>query len=157
MGLKTGCVCKVGKDAHAEMVLEDLKKERVDTSFVVKKEGKTGFSVILDAKGHERTILVFKGVNNALRFSEVKKRETQWFYFCTMLAALIFLFFDGTIYSYYLKQQMKAAGADSKWQYIAQIGRDIDEIQASRHIPDREKNRMIKKKQKRIQWIRKYS
>ena len=118
MGLKVGCVCKVGKDHHAAMILEDLKREHIDTSFVVQREGKTGFSVILDAEGHDRTILVFKGVNNALRFSEIKKKETQWFYFCTMLGTSFKTLEKLAIYA--TKKNIKIAFNPS--EYLAKRG-----------------------------------
>jgi len=85
MGMKVGCCCKVGKDPHGKAIIHDLEAENVDHSFVVQKEGRTGFAVIFDSQGHDRTIFVYKGNNDMLKFSEVKKRDTKWFYFCTML------------------------------------------------------------------------
>ena len=32
----------------------------------------TGYSVILDSKGGERTILTYKGANNTIKFKDIK-------------------------------------------------------------------------------------
>jgi ribokinase len=82
LGLETGCITKVGRDANAELVLGELKKYKVD--FLGKRgKGNTGFSVILDSKEHNRTILTDKGESDNLSFSEISKKalNTEWFYF----------------------------------------------------------------------------
>ncbi|MBW3011213.1 carbohydrate kinase family protein [Candidatus Woesearchaeota archaeon] len=67
-------------------LLDSMKKDKVNTSLAVKR-GRSGYSVILDAKGHDRTILAFKGSNNDLRSSDIKfsRLKTKLFYFGTML------------------------------------------------------------------------
>jgi len=125
MGLKVGCVCKIGKDHNAEMILQDLAKEDVDTNLVVKKEGRTGFAVILDARGHDRTILIFKGSNDLLRFSEIKKRDTQWFYLCTMLGTSFKTL--EKLADYAMKKKIRIAFNPS--EYLAKRGYDyLDRI-----------------------------
>ena len=88
LGNKVACISKTGAGANAEKVEKHLERERVDTSLLVKdKNGRTGFSIILDSLEHDRTILAFKGSNNDLGFNEVnlKKLNTKWFYFSTMM------------------------------------------------------------------------
>lgn len=87
LGLRVAFLGKVGVGNNSERVLKLLKKEKVDTSLVQRESGRTGFSIILDAYGHDRTILAFKGSNNDLRLSEIpkKKLNTRWFYFCSMM------------------------------------------------------------------------
>lgn len=85
LGLNTAYIGKLGGD-QSKMVYEALRREKVDTSLIVKGRD-VGFSVILDAKGHDRTILTHKGSNNMLDFSEVKKSKLQakWFYMASMV------------------------------------------------------------------------
>ncbi len=87
LGLKTAYLGKMGKDDSAIRVLEQLKKEKVD--FIGPRSGKdfTAYSVILDSKEHDRTILTYKGISNSMKFSEVKKSglKTKWFYFSSLL------------------------------------------------------------------------
>ena len=39
---------------------------------------KTGYSVILDGKNHNRTVLTFKGPGNSIRESEIPRFKTKW-------------------------------------------------------------------------------
>lgn len=87
MGLKTAYLGKLGKDDTARRILDQLKGEKVE--FVGPRGGEdfTAYSVILDSKGHDRTILTYKGISNHLNFSEIKKKKlnTRWFYFSSMM------------------------------------------------------------------------
>lgn len=79
-------------------------------------------------------------------------------YFWTMLTALIFLFFDGTIYGYYAKQKMKAAGNLAKWEHLYKIRQDIDSIKEAmrlQQIPDDMGKKLLKKKEKLYDWVMK--
>ncbi len=81
LGLKVGYLGKLGDDENGEIILKELKKEEVDFLGARGKEH-TGYSVILDSKEHDRTILTYKGVNDKLKFSEVKRDvfNTKWLY-----------------------------------------------------------------------------
>jgi ribokinase len=85
LGLKTGCICNVGDDENGERVINVLKKDKV--IFLGKKDKKvmTGYSVILDSKGGERTILTYKGANNTIKFNDVKNIDTKWIYYTALL------------------------------------------------------------------------
>jgi len=85
LGLKTAYLGKIGKDTNGRLILQSLKKEGVD--FIGARGLESGFSIILDSIEHDRTILTYKGCNNELKFSEVKKAKlkTRWFYLSTML------------------------------------------------------------------------
>jgi len=88
LGHKVACISKSGCGANAEKIKRHLKKDKVDTSLMVcSKNGRTGYSIILDSIEHDRTILAFKGSNNDLKFNEInlKKLKTKWFYFSTMI------------------------------------------------------------------------
>jgi len=85
LGLKTAYLGKMGKDMNGDVISAMLSKEKI--KFIGNKaKEKTGFSVVLDSKEHNRTILTYKGVNDSLKFSEIdlKKLKTKWFYFASM-------------------------------------------------------------------------
>lgn len=86
LGLKAAFLGKVGDDTNADFICESLKKEKVDM-LCVHSKGSSGYSLILDTLEHDRTILVYKGVNDELRHNEVpyKKLNSKWFYFSAML------------------------------------------------------------------------
>ena len=86
LGLKTAWIGKLGDDQHAVTILALLRKEGIDA--LVKKHAhrETGYSIILDAAGHDRTILAYKGCNDELLYAEVPQNiNTKWLYFSSML------------------------------------------------------------------------
>ena len=89
LGLHVGYVGKVGSDENGVKVINMLKKENVDFLGVVSslRSEKTGYSIILDSLGHQRTVLAYKGANDKLRFTEIdtSKLKTKWFYFSSMV------------------------------------------------------------------------
>lgn len=90
LGHKVAFLGKVGSKYNSSRVIKELKSEKVGTSLIVRsKSGRTGYSIVLDSKRHDRTILAFKGSNNDLKFKEIrlKKLKTKWFYFSTMMGA----------------------------------------------------------------------
>jgi ribokinase len=88
LGHKVAFIGKTGIHENSRRVLGALKKAKVSTSFVVRsKNGRTGYSIILDSLKHDRTILNFRGSNNNLKIQEVplNKLKTKWFYFSSMI------------------------------------------------------------------------
>jgi len=85
LGLRTAYLGEIGKDYNGKLILNALRKEKVN--FIGTRGDESGFSIILDSIEHDRTILTYKGCNNDLRFGEVKKSKlrTKWFYLSTML------------------------------------------------------------------------
>lgn len=87
LGHKVAFLGKMGKGPNSERILKQLRKEKIDTGLIVRERARTGYSVIIDARGSDRTILVFKGSNNDLSYDEIKKSKlkTKWFYFSSMM------------------------------------------------------------------------
>jgi len=86
LGLKTAFLGRLGNDSNADLVLEQLQMENIEFIGVMGKI-QTGYSVVLDSIKDDRTILTYKGANNNLKYSEIKKSKlkTKWFYFSSML------------------------------------------------------------------------
>ncbi len=86
LGLKTGCISKIGNDENGNKILSLLEKEHVDFLGQQQKNAMTGYSVILDSKENNRTILTYKGVNNNIKFGDInKKLKTKWLYLSSLL------------------------------------------------------------------------
>ena len=88
LGHKVAFLGKIGSKYNSKRVVHQLKKEKVNTSLIIRsKTGRTGYSIVLDSKKYDRTILVFRGSNNDLGFNEInfKKLKTKWFYFSSMI------------------------------------------------------------------------
>jgi ribokinase len=72
LGLKTGYVGKLAEDREGELLLNDFRKENVDTSgIIISKKGRSGVVTgYVDGKG-ERALYVDPGVNDWLEFKEI--------------------------------------------------------------------------------------
>ena len=81
-GFKTACAAKTGSDVSGEEIRRRLKKERIETSFIVHdSRTPTSYSVLLLENG-ERTILNYRGAGGKLRIDEVslKNLSARWWY-----------------------------------------------------------------------------
>lgn len=81
-GLKTACVAAVGDDQIGETIVEELKRERVDVSFVRRdKREKSGYSVILLSGSGHRGILTYRGASQKLETGNLPRAiKTVWLY-----------------------------------------------------------------------------
>jgi len=72
LGLKTGYIGKVAEDREGELLLNDFRKENVDTSgIIISRKGRSGVVMgYIDIKG-ERALYVDPGVNDWLEFKEI--------------------------------------------------------------------------------------
>lgn len=121
LGLKVAWIGKLGSESNSDRIISQMKKEKVDTNLVRReKGGRTGFSVILDAKGHDRTILAYKGSNDDLKWNEIQKSKikAKWLY-CTSMVGESFKTLE-KIVAYAQKNKIKVAFNPSS--YLAKKG-----------------------------------
>jgi ribokinase len=89
LGLKVAAVCSIGVGNNSERVMGNLKENGVDTRFVERKKNqRTGFSIILNAKHKDRTIFAFKGSNDLLCKDCMDDKAlylTKWMYFGSLM------------------------------------------------------------------------
>ncbi len=87
LGLKTGYIGKLDSGFGGGQILEMLKKEKVEFLGKIEKDKKAigGYSAILDSKEDDRTILTYKGVNDDVKISDIKKVKTKWLYYSSLL------------------------------------------------------------------------
>ncbi|MDP2750225.1 MAG: carbohydrate kinase family protein [Nanoarchaeota archaeon] len=85
-GLKTAFLGKFGCKDNSQRIIKKLNSANVACLVSCEKNARTAFSIIIDAPGKDRTILVFKGSANNLRYDEIEKYNlnAKWFYFCSM-------------------------------------------------------------------------
>ena len=73
LGLRTGFLGKLGEGHNAEIILREMKK--IGVEFLgVRSKHRTGYSIILDSKENDRTILTYKGAGRTLKFREIDRR-----------------------------------------------------------------------------------
>lgn len=86
-GFKTSAIFRIGNDVSGQAVLEEMKKEKVDTSFIQRDPKlSTAYSVILEHESGERTILTHRGANWKLNASEIPwpRLKTSWIYLSSL-------------------------------------------------------------------------
>ena len=85
LGFNTAYLGKVGKDENGLKIFQSLKNEGIE--FIGVLGHTTGYSIILDSFMHDRTILTYRGCNDNLFFSEIKKEAlgTKWFFTSAMI------------------------------------------------------------------------
>ena len=74
LGLRTGFIGKVANDREGKMLLDDFRKEDVDTNGIIRsKLGRSGAVMgFVDGKG-ERALYIDSGVNDTISFEEIPK------------------------------------------------------------------------------------
>lgn len=85
--LKTAAIFRVGNDLSGKTVIEEMRKENIDTSFTQTDENlATAYSVILEEACGERTILSYRGANANLNTQEIpfNSIKTKWFYLTSL-------------------------------------------------------------------------
>lgn len=87
LGLKTAYIGKLGRGENSRRIINLIKDEKIDISMVSRENSRTGFSIILDSKGHDRTILAFKGSNDDLQIKDIRHDyiTTPWIYMSSMM------------------------------------------------------------------------
>lgn len=86
LGLKTAVVARCGDDVFGSLVIEDLKKEGVDTSFVIHhKDEATDYASILLGRDGGRTIFVYRGETRLeIRSIPFEKLDAKWIYLASL-------------------------------------------------------------------------
>ena len=77
LGLKTGWIGNIGKDNNGKEILKTIKTEKIKFLGKIKKNAVSGYSIILDSKQNNRTILTYKGINDQLSFNEIELRKIK--------------------------------------------------------------------------------
>ncbi len=83
LGLNVLPLGMVGRDDIADTILNEFKKEKINTSLIKKKSGlKTGLSVILSNSDGERTVFMYRGANNKLKVKseKLKVKNARWLF-----------------------------------------------------------------------------
>jgi len=88
LGAKTGFLGKVAQDREGQLLLDDFKREGVNTDgIVIAKEGNSGtVSAFIDKKG-ERALYVHPSVNDTLTFEEINldyAKQTSFIHLTSM-------------------------------------------------------------------------
>lgn len=90
LGLRSACAAKVGQDNAGDAVAQTLQAAGVSTELLIRSEGQTGYSVVLTSYEGERSILVFRGVNERLSTADLNWEllcQTRWLYISSLSGA----------------------------------------------------------------------
>ena len=80
-GFNTAFCGMIGDDFFGKLILEELKKFKINSNFVFKtKKEKTNCSVIVSAGEKGKSILVYRGASKFLSKKEIIFQKADWFY-----------------------------------------------------------------------------
>lgn len=71
LGIKSAYIGKVGDDSEGQVLLEDLRKEGVETKAVIRAKGRSGTAMVFVDDSGNRAILVDPGVNDTIKYEEI--------------------------------------------------------------------------------------
>ena len=87
LGLKSACVCAVGDDERGRKIVANLKREKVDTSFVqIIKGEESGLSFLVVGPGDEHIIFSHRAANSKLTIPKnlLADAESEWLYLTSL-------------------------------------------------------------------------
>ncbi|MFH1461776.1 MAG: carbohydrate kinase family protein [bacterium] len=71
-GFDVHCFCKIGQDQAGEFIINDLKKEKINYSKIIKTDkDQSGTSFVINSLKRERTIFAYRGANSTLSKNEI--------------------------------------------------------------------------------------
>jgi len=74
LGLEVATIVKTGQDCQAQLVIDRLKREHIDTSHIAtSKKLHTGVSIIIPSLSGEQTVLAYRGANIGLTQKDISK------------------------------------------------------------------------------------
>ncbi|MDD5700207.1 MAG: carbohydrate kinase family protein [Candidatus Nanoarchaeia archaeon] len=89
LGFKTGYIGKLDNDFGGNKILDLLRKEKVGFLGKIAAHANEfgGYSIILDSKENDRTVLTYKGLNDSIKISDLslKQIQTRWLYLSSLL------------------------------------------------------------------------
>lgn len=92
LGFTAALVSETGRDDFSQIVINDLKRERVSTHLIIEeKKEQTGGSVILVGKNGGRTALVHRGASSQLDFFDISSywiHQTNWVHLSSIAGQL---------------------------------------------------------------------
>ncbi len=83
---KVAVHCRVGKNENGALITRNLKERGINTDLIqIDEKIKTGFSlVVVNKKGGDRVIFVYKGASDFLEIQEKEISKTKWIYLTSM-------------------------------------------------------------------------
>ena len=108
-GLRTSCVAQIGTDISGMHIIDELKKEKINTSNLIRNNKlNTAYSVIVSSGGKGRTILVHRGASSNISDKKINwsKVKSKWIYISSLNGNFTLL---NKIFSHAKKNNIKIA------------------------------------------------
>lgn len=71
--MKSSIIGKVGNDEDGDLLIQDFQREGVDTTALIRGEGRSGNAIVLVDRDGNRAIIVDPGVNDTIQCSEMNQ------------------------------------------------------------------------------------
>lgn len=85
-GLKVAAISRVGKDLSGQIIINNLKKDKVNTKQIqIDPSVHTGVSVIVQKRGRGKMLFTFRGASDNLTLdARYPMPDTRWFYIASL-------------------------------------------------------------------------
>ena len=131
-GFKTAFYGTIGGDLNGQVILEELKKRKVNTALISQiNEKKTDCSIVFIVPGQDRTILTYREASQLLTLNEInfnKIKKVKWIYLAPLSKKLTSLF--APLVDFAFKNNIKIA-----------VNPGLDQL----NLPQKELKKIIKK------------
>jgi len=90
LGFRTACLMAVGKDGRGQKIIENLRKNKVVTTHIQKKDRESGFSFLLVGPDNEHIVFSNRAANQELKMGEKEKKvlkKANWIYITSLSGA----------------------------------------------------------------------
>lgn len=88
LGRKVGLIGKIGNDIFGNMIINSIKKSKIDAKYVKKTNTITGASFVVIGESKERSILINRGANDFVDVRDINEnyiKKFKWFVFTSVL------------------------------------------------------------------------
>jgi sugar/nucleoside kinase (ribokinase family) len=87
LGVSSACLAKIGRDSAGVQIEAELHSFGVDTQFLCRCDGNTGYSVVLTSYEGERSVLTYRGANSTFCAEDIpweQLTQAQWLYISSL-------------------------------------------------------------------------
>jgi sugar/nucleoside kinase (ribokinase family) len=108
LGARAGAMCNIGTEGTGSLLVNALKKEKVNTDLVHRDyRHHTGLSIFIVGRDNEHTGILERGANSYLSFNRIEMKRSRWLYVSSLTGESANVL--PRVFDYAQRNQMKIA------------------------------------------------